>query len=30
VGGRQESERRPGCREAVPGTTGGRRLLVES
>jgi len=28
VGGRRESERRPGCREAVPGTTGGRRPLV--
>ena len=28
VGGRRESERRPGCREAVPGTAGGRRPLV--
>ena len=25
---RRESERRPGCREAVPGTAGGRRPLV--
>ena len=30
VGGRRESERRPGYREAVPGTTGGRRPLVKS
>jgi hypothetical protein len=28
VGGRRESERRPGCREAVPGTAGGQRPLV--
>ena len=28
VGGRRESERRPGCRETVPGTAGGRRTLV--
>jgi hypothetical protein len=26
-GGRQESERRPECRETVPDTTGGRRPL---
>jgi hypothetical protein len=25
MGGRRESERHPGCREAVPGTPGGRR-----
>ena len=30
VGGRRESERRPGCLEAVPGTAGRRRSLVES
>jgi hypothetical protein len=28
VGGRRESERRPGCRETVSGTAGGRRQLV--
>ena len=30
VGGRRASERHPGYREAVPGTAGGRRPLVES